>query len=94
MVKSFPVPQSLCPTCGYPPDYTSSMIGTGKPVPGDFSLCYNCGECLQFDDGLRLKIATQHELDEHLSTKFKARLRQAQFLIRQRGPLPSKERKH
>ncbi len=50
------LPPSLCPHCGYFADAASpSDQNPGAvPKPGDFTLCFRCGEVLHFDDQMRM----------------------------------------
>ena len=57
-----------CPACNYQCDSASAVDGKHKPpVPGDYSLCLNCGEWLEFSSDMALIIIpekTKRLLDE------------------------------
>jgi len=75
---------SLCPTCGYEPDYASNMTGKASPRPGDYSLCINCGTLLVFDDDLKL---AEFEGLPQITLDALVKIRLSQAFIRNRGPL-------
>jgi hypothetical protein len=57
------LPPKKCPHCGYLVTAASAMRGpTPMPKPGDLSVCFGCGEALQFDRRLRLAKITAAEL--------------------------------
>jgi hypothetical protein len=52
------IPVQPCPCCDYKIDAASNAKGGGKsPVPGDLSICINCGTLLMFKDDLSHEIA-------------------------------------
>jgi len=47
-----------CPTCGYTMDSASSLNpddAAHPPTPGDYSVCFECGELLEFDADLKFR---------------------------------------
>lgn len=79
------LPTSVCPVCRYEMDCTTH-IGTkpAEPSAGDFSVCLNCGEMLQFNDILVLKPFPAKALNG-LSAKNTHWLIRASRVIRERG---------
>lgn len=62
-VQHVRTPKSRCPHCGYLTDTVSTIAGrVPRPCPGDLSVCFGCGEALQFDRRLRLTTITAAEL--------------------------------
>lgn len=61
------------------------------PTPGDFSICFNCGELLTYDTGLRTIVAPAERLAD-LNPKQRRQVAAARAAIRERGPLPDRER--
>lgn len=57
---------AVCPECGDVHDCQSnaSPDDTRPPVPGDFTVCLNCGEVMVFDDALRPRRSTLEERSE------------------------------
>jgi len=53
---------SRCPYCSHRLDAASAVDGSGAaPVPGDYSVCVNCGGFLRFISRLRLaRITATH----------------------------------
>lgn len=76
-----------CPTCNRTLDAaTNAESGADMPGPGDFSVCFYCGELLRFvDSGLRL--ASQLELVKELEPRQVATIRLLQARITSRGDL-------
>lgn len=76
-----------CPACGYVADCASTLSGSdGAPSPGDLSICLNCGELLQFEDGYKVKRAPDG-IQLQLSDEVRRKVVRAQRLIIERGPL-------
>ncbi len=76
------LPVSACPSCGYKIE-EATFIGkkTKKPKPGDFSLCFKCGEILCFKPDLTVRAAELNDL-VNLSPENSAMLDRAQKAIR------------
>lgn len=55
------LPASSCPECGKNLDVTE---GTGKPKPGDFTLCAYCASVNTFDEDLKIRALTDEEVEE------------------------------
>lgn len=54
-----------CPHCGYLMDAASNADASkAAPVPGDYSVCLNCGEFLRFGSRLRLGRLTRQQLED------------------------------
>lgn len=75
------LPELKCPTCGYEMDAATDIAGDARPSVGDISLCVNCGEVLEFCEGLRLEVASLKMLMQ-LDPKQHLALTVAQRLIR------------
>jgi hypothetical protein len=50
------MPFNRCPHCGYKTDAATAVneAETRAPEPGDFSVCFGCGEINKFDDHMAL----------------------------------------
>lgn len=84
-----PLPQVICPVCGYNPDCASPADRShARPKPGDLSLCLKCGEVLEFDDAMIARLATVATLtalqtqpaDWQLLCRAQALIRQQRYL--------------
>jgi hypothetical protein len=82
------LPARKCPTCGYEMDGTArirdrddKVMGDLPPEVGDITLCVNCGEVLEFTEGLKLQLASLNTLVK-LSEKQHWAIEVAQKLIR------------
>lgn len=53
--KDYTVEGQKCPTCGKVMDAVSGLNHDDAPKPGDWSLCYGCGELLRFTEQLGLR---------------------------------------
>lgn len=76
--KAGPLPTTVCPTCKYEMDDAICVQdGSNDPIPGDLTVCLNCGEVLQYNDILVAKPIIDEELAsldaETLTTLSKAR---------------------
>lgn len=48
------VPPSVCPNCGDVHDAATAADGSGAmPEPGDFTICFNCGDINRYDDNMQ-----------------------------------------
>jgi hypothetical protein len=60
--------KDYCPACDYKCDSASVVDGQHQvPMPGDYSICLNCGEWLEFSSDMALIIMpdeTRKKLDE------------------------------
>jgi hypothetical protein len=73
---------SRCPHCGHRLNAASRLSGpVPKPVPGDMTICFGCGEALQFDRRLRLTKITAAEIAA-LDPDERAELQQTQAAVR------------
>lgn len=71
-----------CPHCGKRLDAVSRLEGpVTNPSAGDLTVCFGCGESLQFDDRLRLKRISATELAA-LDPEEAADLNKTQAVIR------------
>jgi hypothetical protein len=82
------LPARKCPTCGYEMDaatqihdVAAEVIGNCPPEVGDITLCVNCGDALEFAEGLKLQVASLDTLVK-LSEKQHWAIEVAQKLIR------------
>jgi hypothetical protein len=58
------VPQ-ICPKCDYVFDHvTAADSEMGKPSPGDFSICLNCGVVLQFSENMTQVDASPEDFEK------------------------------
>ena len=56
---------SRCPCCGYLMNAASSVDdNTHAPVPGDYSVCLQCGAFLRFGSRLRLGRISKLEMEQ------------------------------
>jgi hypothetical protein len=53
-----------CPSCGKEFDAASNAEGEGRPRPGDWTMCFGCGELLAFDETLTPRALTEAEQRE------------------------------
>ena len=84
MAKSYRMPESFCPTCGHRLDgATDTVSGARKPMPGDFSACFYCGEMLRFN--AELKLVLMEKDDPDLTPELRATLEAAQRWVRTRA---------
>lgn len=69
-----PVKSHTCPNCHYKMDAVSSMDNSETgPQEHDLSLCYKCGQILEFQKDLSVKAVDNSiltELDEETRTTF------------------------
>jgi hypothetical protein len=64
------IPQSICPSCLYTMHLAANADGQeGPPVPGDATLCWNCGQLLLFADDLTLRLANAAEIREYMANE-------------------------
>lgn len=78
-----PLPKSVCSTCGYETDTSTSLTSNHRPRPGDICLCLKCGEVGEFDDDLRVKKATLETMTALTPEQF-TDISLAQKLIREK----------
>lgn len=77
------VPEVRCPHCGHRLDAAGTLAGAvPRPKRFDLTVCFGCGEVLQFDRRLRLQRITANELAA-LTPDEAADLRQTQTAIRE-----------
>ena len=73
---------SRCPHCGYKMNAASTMSGPAPlPNPGDFGVCFGCGEALQYDRRLRLVKISAAQIAA-LDPDERAELQQVQNAVR------------
>lgn len=79
-----PLPVSDCPVCHAPLDAASGKPGQGdaRPRPGDFSVCFRCGEVFVFQEDMKCRSADLNDLMS-LDEKFREDLGKMQAFIRQ-----------
>lgn len=72
-MKSIKIKQHICPNCNYHMDAVTPIsddndnIEQQGPQENDLTLCFNCGQILQFQKDLSVipvKIEDLHDLDE------------------------------
>lgn len=86
MSEGIRLPVDHCPACGTLLDAASGVRGEDIiPGPGDLSVCIRCGQMLIFNQRLRLRKATEKDLEELLiqDSRAFAALMKAQSLILQ-----------
>jgi hypothetical protein len=90
-MASHTVKAALCPYCGYFTDRASNARRSerGKPVPGDVSVCLNCGSPGIFANDLTVRRITEAERDGLADDKKRA-LANALLYCITRGPLHPK----
>jgi ribosomal protein L40E len=91
-VKSYATPKQLCLRCGYYMDHATNASGKGRPVPGDFSVCLNCGAVNMFDAKLNLVPSSVDAARDLLKPPAFQKLILSQLFIKQRGPIPKKDK--
>lgn len=79
-----PYPTSTCHVCKYESDDATDVIGDSTPVPGDLSICVNCGAVGEFNDIMVLKPMTDEELAA-IDAETLAVVAEARKLIIKRG---------
>lgn len=74
----------FCPSCFMMLDGVTAMEAKGAdmPVPGDFTLCINCGQVLRFDANLNVLSSSLMDIPMHSRMGFA----QAVMGIKNRGP--------
>jgi hypothetical protein len=62
----FPIERDACPFCGHWLDRVTAGPANpdAVPVPGDITLCIQCGGVLVFDDGMKVRPPTPEEQAE------------------------------
>lgn len=84
------IPKSFCPFCFHALDRVSNVYGDDPPVPGDFTICINCGSVLSFDDNMQLNARSLTESP----IQIRAKLAQIKMLIGEmKKELNARERK-
>ena len=74
-----------CPACNYESDSASVVSGQHQvPVPGDVSMCLNCGEWLEFASDMAL-IPMQEKTRRELDNEVLEILRNGTDYIKKRG---------
>lgn len=73
-----------CPFCGKVFDRVSKTYDFAEPapVPGDYSLCFTCGEWCVFTDDLGLRKPTDAEYQEIVDDPQTAQIRQAWLIVK------------
>jgi len=75
-----------CPACNRKCDSATAIEGTATPVPGDISVCFNCGEWLEFSNDMAL-IKMPEKTRSELTKENHELLSDATFNFKKRGPL-------
>lgn len=78
--------KDFCPHCNYELDAASSIEGEIVPVPGDVSICINCGEFLEFASDMALTEITRETLNDLTEDQLSQLMRIKEFILK-RGPL-------
>lgn len=63
-MKTYETPPNKCQSCGETCDCASHKDTKEPPQKGDFSVCFYCGEIHVFDENLKLRKATQDEINK------------------------------
>jgi hypothetical protein len=90
--QSYATPPSLCLACGYYVDRASAVTGKGRPVEGDVTVCLNCGGLHRFDVKLNLVPTSLDAVRDTLKPAALQKLILSQQFIKQRGPIPKKDK--
>lgn len=61
-MKETLVPESICLDCGKRLDCATRLRGADAPVPGDVTICLNCGHIMVFADDMTLRNPTDAEI--------------------------------
>jgi hypothetical protein len=81
-----PLPESRCPQCSYKMSGATNCTGSGAPLPGDVSICLNCGQLLCFQNGFTLRKVNAAEIADLMSDASQwGTIEKAQRLIHERG---------
>jgi hypothetical protein len=86
------IPLQGCPTCGYQVDAATLVQKllpqpqVKRPRPGDFSVCFSCGEMLRFTDAMTLRICDLNDM-VGLTPRLGAYLSMVQNAVRKERPL-------
>jgi hypothetical protein len=84
------VSKCQCPQCGKQLDAASSVDGvTAIPKKGDISLCFYCGEILEYDENCVLTYITQEVIDELKKDNTYEEIVDIQRRIRLKGNTPT-----
>jgi len=57
----------LCPVCGHAIDSATGVVGSGKPRPGLYSVCFYCFAALRFDEQMQLTHVPQDQVPNDVS---------------------------
>ena len=82
-----------CPACARVLDGATSVSGDHSPCPGDFSVCFCCGELLRFDSERGLQLLRKLDLvvlDAFPDLRCQARAAQlaVKRMLEMKGPPP------
>jgi hypothetical protein len=88
-MKGYPIKPTLCLKCGYATDMASNVSSKGKPQPGDYTLCLNCGQLMQFNDKLYPVMLGDGKVAE-LTDQQRRIVEATKAFIRRRGPIPKR----
>jgi hypothetical protein len=74
--------EEKCPKCNYTlTDSDCVSEHYAKPIPGDISICFNCGTINKFGESLEIVPMSQEEQREVLSSEHGDLVRESQLLI-------------
>ena len=86
ITEQFETPESTCPKCNSLLDGATRVHGKpGGPEVGDFTICFYCGTCCRFTPGLKLRLATEAEI-QSLSQEIQDAIRKAKLFVKSRRP--------
>ena len=57
--RANPLPANRCPACKGLLDAATSLDDSDRPQPGDISVCFNCAAILEFDENMKLILASE-----------------------------------
>lgn len=80
--------KDFCPTCNHTCDAAGTEDGKpGVPVPGDVSICLNCGEFLEYASDMAL-IKIRPETIRNMEQEQLSKMHNFKKYIARRGPIP------
>lgn len=87
-------PLNHCPFCHEVVGAATSIARRASPAPGDYGVCWNCGNLLAYHDDLTVRESTVREMmsDPDVSPDSKRRMLVVQAEIRARGLLATRSK--
>jgi RNase P subunit RPR2 len=70
-----------CPNCNYNLEAATAARGKDEPRPDDYSVCFNCGAVLRFNQDMTVRLC----LDKDVEEQWRPAVMQVANLIRAKG---------